>query len=40
MEGRIMNDDIGRRFLEDIDFYIKNNIQSLTCSHINLFARL
>jgi hypothetical protein len=35
-----MNDNIGRRFLEDIDSYIKNNLRTLTCSQIrDLYSR-
>jgi hypothetical protein len=33
-EGRIMKNDIGRCFLEEIDKFIKENLRTLTCSHI------
>jgi hypothetical protein len=37
IKGKIMNDNIGRRFLEEVDSYIKDNLRTLTCSQIRDF---
>jgi hypothetical protein len=42
IKGKIMNDNIGRRFLEEVDSYIKDNLRPLQKGLVpfSLFSRL